>query len=102
MVSRLWSLAGRRNYRQTHNIERTDTWVLNAHGMWMLLVGTALTLGAARDRSTDVELRALALGSAVGMALNDAVAAPAPIYRSDLIFEAVLAAAWPLAWKADP
>jgi len=97
----IWSFAARGHYRRIHNIERTDAWVLNAHGMWMLLVGVSLSLSAASDRPDAVEVRTLALGSALGLGLNDALAAPSSIYRSDLVFEAMIAAAWPLAWLSD-
>ena len=86
--------------RVAHSVH---TWMLNAHGMWMLLVGGTLALGAARDRADAAELRLLGIGSALALALavNDAVAAPAPIYRSDLIFESALAAGWTAAIAAD-
>ena len=90
----IWSLAARGHYRRIHNIERTDAWVLNAHGMWMLLVGISLSLSAANDRTSAVEVRTLALGSALGLGLNDALAAPSSAYRLDLLFEAMIAAAW--------
>lgn len=97
----VWSLLGRGHYRRTHSLGRTDAWVLNAHGMWMLLVGSVLALAANRGHTDEAELRVLGLGSAVGLAINDAVAAPAPIYRSDLIFESAIAAAWLVACRAD-
>ena len=97
----IWSFMGRAHYRGIHKLERTDAWVLNAHGTWMLLVGISLSLSAACDRTDAVETKALALGSALGLGLNDAFTAPSSIYRSDLVFEAMVAAAWPLAWLAD-
>jgi hypothetical protein len=97
----IWSFAARGHYRRIHNVERTDAWVLNAHGMWMLLVGISLTLSAASGRSDAVEVKILGMGAALGLGLNDALAAPSSIYRSDLLYEAVIAVAWPLASLSD-
>ncbi len=91
----IWSLAGRRHYRDVHEIDRDD-WVLNAHGGWLLAVGTTLVASALRGRANGAEVRTLGVASALALALNDAVSLPrvAPIYRSDLAYEVGLAGLW--------
>jgi hypothetical protein len=91
----LWSLLGRDHYRRTHRI-RHDTWVLNAHGVWLITVGATLVLGAMRKGAIRPELRLLGAGSALGLAINDLVLLRhlPPIYRADLVYELAVAGAW--------
>lgn len=98
-----WSLLRRSHYRRVHRL-RSDDWVLNAHGTWMLLVGSALLTAAARGTTSEPEVRLLGLGSALGLSANDVVGVVrreiAPIYYSDLAWEAAIAALWPLATRS--
>lgn len=99
-----WSLLARRHYRRVHELDASQ-WILNAHGMWMLLVGTVLVTAGARGEMHRSELRLLAAGSALGLATNDAVAAVtegvAPIYRRDLAWELSLLGLELLAWQRE-
>jgi hypothetical protein len=100
----LWSLVARRSYRRIHRLD-SDDWVLNAHGMWLVLVGSVLAAGGLGRPSDRAELRLLALGAALGLAANDAISAATgelpSIYYSDLAYEMVLAILWPVAWRLD-
>lgn len=91
----LWSLVARRHYRRVHRLE-SNQWILNAHGMWLTAVGATLLWAAARDEVALPELRLLSLGTAAGLAANDAVCAAtegvAPIYRRDGAWEVSLIA----------
>lgn len=91
----LWSLLAREHYRRTHRIRRDD-WVLNAHGAWLLAVGSTLAAGALRRAADRPELRLLGAGSALGLALNDlaSVRRLPEIYRADLAYELGLLGAW--------
>jgi adenylate cyclase len=91
----LWSLVARKHYRKTHRIESND-WVLNAHGAWLLAVGSTLAIGALRRQADRPELRMLGAASAIGLALNDIALRERlpPIYRADLAYELGLMGAW--------
>lgn len=91
----LWSLAGRSHYKRIHRIRRDD-WVLNAHGAWLLAVGSTLVTAALRDEAHRPELKLLGAGAAIGLAANDgALRRRLPrIYRGDLAYELALAGAW--------
>ena len=95
-----WLLARPRQYRDRHGIETSD-WVLRAHGTWMAVSGATLLTAAIRGRATQPEVRLLGLGSAAGLAVNDALGAVrrdvAPIYYSDLAWESALSASWLMA-----
>ncbi len=97
----LWSLVRREHYREVHAL-RSDDWVLNAHGGWLLAVGGVLVRGGARPASRDRSLPLLGMASAVALAANDAllVGRIAPIYRLDLAYEISLAALWAAAGRA--
>lgn len=91
----VWSLAARGHYRRVHEIRRDD-WVLNAHGGWLVAVGTTLVAAALRGRGSSSEVRTLGLASALALAANDAISlSRVPgIYRSDLLYELGLVAGW--------
>jgi hypothetical protein len=95
----LWSLLGRKHYVRLHRLER-DGWLLNAHGVWLVVVGTALAIAGYR-REVQTPLRALGVGAAMGLAADDAISAArrgvAPIYHADLAWEVALAAGWAVA-----
>ena len=95
MYFALWAVLFRRHYRQVHQLH-TDDWVLNAHAMWLLLVGSQLvrsSLQADGDAAGHV-----GFGAAAGLAATDFITERtsdlAPIYRSDMVFESLIAAAW--------
>jgi adenylate cyclase len=91
----LWSLLARDQYRRAHGIRRDD-WVLNAHGAWLLAVGSTLAAAGLRRQPPRREIRVLGAGSALGLAVNDAALLRRlpPIYRADLVYEIGLLAAW--------
>ena len=95
-----WLFLRREEYRRTHHLS-AESWLLNAHGGWMLIVGATLVRAAARDRTDEAEVRLLGIGSAVALASNDAVGAVRrevpPIYCADLAWESALATLWSLA-----
>src|SRR5438874_6928939 len=78
----LWGLVARRHYKEVHRIEY-EHWILNAHIMWLLLVGGVLTFAGTRRRIR-TEDRLLGLRTAGGLAVVDLVSAAtmriAPIY----------------------
>jgi hypothetical protein len=90
-----WSVLARRHYRRTHRIDRDD-WLLNAHGGWLVVVGSTLAVAALRERTDHAELRLLGTGAAAALAVNDARGARrlAPIYRVDLVYELALLGGW--------
>ena len=90
-----WSLLAREHYRRVHRIQRDD-WVLNAHGAWLVAVGSTLAAAALRRGADDPTIRLLGAGSALGLALNDLVSAgklPRP-YEADLVYELAVLTAW--------
>lgn len=91
----LWSLLGRRHYRATHKLD-SDDWVLNAHGAWLLAVGSTLLAASLRREADRPAIRFLGSGSALGLAVNDAVSlrTVASIYRVDLAYELALVGLW--------
>jgi len=91
----LWSLAARQHYRRTHEIRRDD-WVLNAHGAWLLAVGSTLAAAGLRGQAQRPEIRLLGAGSALGLALNDAALLTRlpRVYQADLLYELSLVGAW--------
>jgi adenylate cyclase len=91
----LWSLLAREHYRRAHSIRRGD-WMLNAHGAWLLAVGSTLAAAGLRREADRPELRVLGAGSALGLALNDAILHRRlpPIYHADLAYELGLLGAW--------
>lgn len=90
-----WALLRRDDYIARHELQGTSHWVLNAHAGWMLLVGSELLSAGSSGRVHGGTMR-LGLASATALALNDAalLRGIAPIYRSDLAWETVLAFAW--------
>src|SRR6266542_4071499 len=102
----LWNLLLRRKYVRVHGLH-SDFWLLNAHGLWLLLVGGAL-MSAGWRRQLTAEVRLLGLCGAVALAANDAVTGvigrlPARIYVIDLVIEVAFAARWTwcLVWRGD-
>lgn len=91
----LWSLLARAHYRRAHQIQRDD-WVLNAHGAWLLAVGSTLAAGALRRQADKPEIRLLGACSALGLALNDLVlVSKLPrIHEADFVFELTVLGAW--------
>ncbi len=91
----LWSLLGRDHYRATHGL-KSDDWVLNAHGGWLSVVGTALVIAGLRNDTESLPVRTLGTGAALALALNDAALLRriSSIYRGDLVYEAALVSAW--------
>jgi hypothetical protein len=89
-----------RQYRDRHGIETSD-WVPRAHGTWMAVTGATLLTAAICGRASQAEVRMLGLGSAAGLAANDALGAArrdiAPIYISDLAWESAVGALWLMA-----
>ena len=95
-----WLFGRPREYRNRHGIKTSD-WVLRAHGTWMVVTGVTLLTAAVRGRTAETEVRLLALGSAAGLAANDALDAArrdiAPIYYADLAWESALSVMWLMA-----
>ena len=98
----VWSLTARDHYRRVHAIKRND-WVLNAHGGWLLAVGTTLVTAALRRRASSPEVRTLGVASALALAANDAASrSRVPgIYRRDLMYELAVATTWVLGALQD-
>lgn len=90
----MWALLARDNYARRHDLEATG-WILNAHAIWMLIVGGTLVEAATRDEISPAIAR-LGFASAVGLAANDGALRDqiAPVYSADLLFELGLAACW--------
>jgi hypothetical protein len=91
----LWALVWKRHYIRTHELSGQDPWVLRAHALWMILIGSTLARAGIGKRVDDTA-RALAVGSATAFALNDAysIARVAPIYRLDLAYELGFVGVW--------
>lgn len=66
------------------------------HGAWLLVVGSTLAAGALGRAADRPEIRLLGAGSALGLALNDAVLLRRlpEIYRADLALEFGILGAW--------
>ena len=90
-----WALFRRSHYVERHALRGTSPWVLNAHAGWMALIGGELVRAGAVG-GVDARTTTLGLASAAGLAANDAalLGSVAPIYRSDLAWETLLALAW--------
>jgi hypothetical protein len=75
-----------------------EGWPENAQGAWQLVVGATLLAAALQEGPGRGGFRILALGSAIGIAANDAVSAArgeGPLTdRSDLAFELAIVGAW--------
>jgi len=93
LVPGLWLGLFPRHYRRVHQVER-DYWIERVHSMWLSLVGAIIAAGGVHGRKS-AEIRALSLGSSIGMAAADITAARktgvAPIYYLDLAGQLVFA-----------
>ena len=93
----LWSLLARRHYRRIHRLSGDD-WLLNAHGMWLVVIGGTLARAAWRREVVSTAADGLGLAAALGLAADDLWSSRSPglarIYRADLAWEAALAAGW--------
>lgn len=89
-----WALTARSHYRRVHRL-RAEPWLLNAHAMWMGLVGSALVAAGLHGNAEDRAIRLLGTGAAAGLAFNDLMTRNLPgVYRSDLLWETALSLAW--------
>jgi hypothetical protein len=91
----VWALIWTRHYIRTHELSGQDRWVLRAHALWMITVGSTLLRATIVGRVTD-ETVMLAVGSAASLAANDAysIRQIAPIYRIDLAYETGFLGSW--------
>lgn len=90
----LWALTRRQHYREVHRLQAND-WILNAHAMWMGLVGTVLATSGLRKVPT-AGARFLGPAAAAALGANDAwLWKELPdIYHGDLAFESGLLGLW--------
>jgi hypothetical protein len=99
--SGLWGIAAKRHYVRTHNLT-ADPWIFRAHRAWLTLAGGVCALGA-RQETVSPEVRALAVGSAAALALNDlygSLRESSPrIYAVDMTGELAFLAGWAWSWR---
>ena len=97
--SGLWGIVAKGHYVKTHKLT-ADPWIFRAHRSWLMLVGGVCALGARQD-AVAPEVRALAVGSAAALALNDFYGSlresSARIYAVDMTGELAFLAGW--AWS---
>jgi hypothetical protein len=92
----LWSLVDIRSFQRVTG-PKTDLWLVKTVGVLVTVIGSVLTQAALRG-AVSPEVKALALGSAVGLGGVDVVYTLkrqiSPIYLLDALLEAALTAGW--------
>lgn len=95
-VGGLWPLVSPRTFARIMG-PKTDTWLMNAISLEMLVSGASIASAARNERITP-EIAGLAIGSNVAMAGLTAVSAKrkrvGPIYYLDALGHVVLALGW--------
>ena len=93
----LWPLAHRRSFERLTG-PKTDFWLAQTVGATVVAIGVGLAHAATSRRPVARELRTVAIGSAVGLALVDLIFVARrripPIYLADAAAEAALLVAW--------
>lgn len=93
----LWPVAHRRSFEQLTG-PKADFWLAQTVGATVTAIGVGLAHAATRRRPVAQELRTVAIGSAVGLALVDLVFVArrriAPVYLADAAAETALLFAW--------
>ena len=94
----IWPLVSPRSFQAVTGPKR-DVWLVQTVGVLVGVVGTSLALAAGRDRTHGTSpIRALALGSALGLAAVDVVFVArgriSRIYLADAAAELGLVSAW--------
>ncbi len=93
----LWPLAHRRSFERLTG-PKTDFWLAQTVGATVVAIGVGLAHAATGRRPVARELRTVAIGSAVGLALVDLVFVArgriAPVYLVDAAAETALLVAW--------
>ncbi|HEV8714847.1 MAG TPA: hypothetical protein VGX03_18710 [Candidatus Binatia bacterium] len=81
---------------------KTDLWLVKTVGVLVAVIGAVLLVAAYRRRTT-LEIRLLALGSAVGLTAIDVVYVSlsriSPIYLLDALIELMLVVWWGILWR---
>jgi hypothetical protein len=93
----VWPLIHRRSFERVTG-PKTDFWLVQTVGVTVVAIGVGLARAALGRRQVSPDLRAVAMTSAAGLALIDAVSVArgriSSIYLLDAIAEAALVAAW--------
>lgn len=93
----LWPLAHRGSFERLTG-PKADFWLAQSVGVTVAAIGIGLAHAAARRRPVPPELRTVAIGSAVGLALIDLVFVArrriGPVYLADAAAETALLVAW--------
>lgn len=93
----LWPLAHRRSFERVTG-PKTDFWLVQTVGVTVASIGVGLAQAASRRRPVARELRTVAVGSAIGLALVDLVFVARRriswVYLLDATAETALIAAW--------
>ena len=93
----LWPLAHRRSFEQLTG-RKTDYWLAQTVGATVVAIGAGLAHAATGGRPVAQELRTVAIGSAVGLALVDLLFVArrriAPVYLADAAAETAFLVAW--------
>lgn len=93
----LWPLAHRRSFEQLTG-PKTDFWLAQTVGVTVVAIGVGLAHAATSRQPVARELRTVAMGSAVGLALVDLVFVArrrvGPVYLADGAAETALLVAW--------
>jgi energy-converting hydrogenase Eha subunit E len=81
---------------------KVELWLVRTVGVLVIVIGGVLVF-AARRNSIGLEITALAVGSALGLAGIDAIYALSrtipPIYLADAVLELGFVAGWLLGWR---
>jgi hypothetical protein len=96
LVTGIWPLVSPKSFQAVTG-PKHDLWLVKTVGVLVATIGAVLTLAGLRRRTT-LEIPALAIGSAAGLAAIDTVYAAkgriSPIYFADAAAEAALIAGW--------
>src|SRR5215217_4805539 len=96
LVTGIWPLLSRRSFERV-TAPKADFWLAQTVGVLVAAIGTVILVAERRERITP-EVKFLALASAGGLGLIEAVFATqgriSKVYLVDALVEAVLIAAW--------
>jgi len=84
---------------------KTDLWLVKTVGVLITVIGIALLIASYRRRTT-LEVRLIAIGSALGLTAIDVIYVSlgriAPIYLLDTVVELALVVWWCILWQRKP
>jgi hypothetical protein len=100
VLTGVWPLVSIRTFMKVTG-PKTDLWLVKTVGLLVTVIGIVLLIGAAREQ-VSLEVLVLAVGSATALFAIDVIYVArrviAPIYLLDAVLEAILIAAWAIAW----